>query len=222
MAAISTITSPPPGSIVVLEGRGAISRVIQGWTCSNKSHVTAVCDIDQHHLRPPRVRQVRRWEERPGLVDGWRAGRYVAESTSISDRPCAIQGRTFCGVQVHRYEDYVRGYRGRVYVMRPVTPLDPDESQRLTEICLDWVGVPYDTPGAIISGLRLLKRWVLFSRAADHKTAFCSEVLKIWLAYTYQGRIFPDIDAGQLNPAEIVDLMQDCGLYHPPELQETA
>lgn len=216
----TSICIPPRGSILVLDGCSPTSRVIEAWTCSDKSHVAAVCDIAPCHLRPMLSRPVRRWQERPGLVDNWRHGSYVAESTSISDRPCAIQGVPFAGVQVHPFGDYVRGYPGKVYVMRPVEPLDPDESLRLTEICLDWVGVAYDTPGAVISGLRLLKRWLLFRRAADHKTVFCSEVLKIWLAYTFQGRIFPDIDAGQLNPAEIVDLLTNCGLYHPPELLE--
>jgi hypothetical protein len=147
----------------------------------------------------------------------WRDGLYIVESTTLGGMPCAIQGKPFSGVQVHPYEDYVRSYVGKVWLMRLVEPMSAEESQLLTDISLDLVGTPYDFAGAGLASTRWLKR-LCFWRTASRETQFCIETLLACLLFAMQGRVMPRIDPGEVTPSYLERRRRELG-YRRPELE---
>jgi len=210
------IVIPPPGSIVLFSGRGFVSRVIEIGTCSPFSHGAHTAEITKADLR--KQRKARVWRLSESQIANWQDGIYLIESTTLGGAPCAIQGKEFAGVQVHRYEDYVRAYTGKVWIMPLVEPMTAEESQLLTDVSLDLVGTPYDYAGAGLAGTRLLKR-MCFWRTADRETVFCIETMLACLLFALQGRILPRVDPGEATPSDVAKIMRNCGLFRKPELQ---
>lgn len=104
------------------------------------------------------------------------------ESTSICKRNCVINGRKISGVQAHRPEDRLADYTASggwvdLYRLTPIESLSTSESRFLTWILMEhFMGVSYDTTGALISGSRVLKHTRLIP-GADAKHLFCSEMV---------------------------------------------
>lgn len=212
-----TIIPPPPGSIVLFSGRGPVSWGIELVTCSKFSHGAHVCRVTKADLR--KRRPVRVWQMPEDRIANWQDGIYIVESTTLGERSCSVQGKPFCGVQVHPYADYVRNYPGKVWVMRLVEPMTAEESQLLTDVSLDAVGTPYDFAGAGLSSTVFLKR-LCFWRTADRSTQFCIETLLSCTLFALRGRALPRIDPGEATPGYLERINREWQLFRRPELVE--
>lgn len=224
---LGSMTVPPPGTLVLFSGRGWKSLVIReaSWTPwynltpQVPSHVGVICQIEPYDLRdqlPHVADDVRasaylRWPS-----SCWSNNRYLVEATSLSDLPCLIQGKPFCGVQVQEFEKRVMAYDGRIWVMEPRQPLKAGESFALTEALLKRVGTPYDKPGAITAGTRWLKHYWPFSLVADDRSRFfCVEIVaEALVASGYLGDLA--CHPGRHSPRSFAELMHSSGLYCDP------
>jgi hypothetical protein len=215
MPNLKPIIPPPPGSIVLFSGRGFVPWVIELGTCSKFSHGAHVCRITKTDL--VKYRPVRKWRLTDEQVANWQDGIYLIESTTLGDKSCVIQGKPFSGVQVHRYDEYVRSYQGKVWVMRLVDPMTAEESQLLTDLSLDSVGTPYDFAGAGLAWTRVLKR-LCFWRTADRRTQYCIENLLTCELFALRGRVLPKIDPGEATPGYLEWIAGEWGLFKRPEL----
>jgi len=178
-----------PGDVVAFWGRHWKSRVIEAATCG-PSHVGIIVN----------------YGNQPMLV----------ESTTLCDLPCAVRGLTVQGVQAHLVGDRIRNYDG--YVRRvPIADcwrLSAEESAAMTAIlCRHWIGRPYYTGGAIISGTRLLK-WTRFIPYSDLGSLFCSQLVGAILMRF--GRC-PLDNAIRYNPASLIRRLRECGTFCKPE-----
>ncbi len=213
---MSEFKLPKPGDIILFSGIGWKSWLVEGVTCSPFSHIAHCAYITKKDLA--KTRPVRKWKATQEQINDWQDGLYIVESTTLGNLPCAIQGIPFSGVQVHSYEEYVRSYYGKVWLMPLIDALSSEESQRLTDVSLDLVGKPYDTAGAGLSGTRLLKH-LCFWRTADRSTVFCAEDAWVCLSFTLQGRLLPLVDPGEVSPRGLVDVLSEWYLYGKPQLQ---
>jgi hypothetical protein len=203
-----------PGTILACSGRGWVSRVIRGWTCSRYSHVAIVCNIFAGDLVE---RDCRRWKPTRTLLSRWHqftCHSFVVESTTANSRPCEITGERIKGVQVHTLSDWLGDYCGDVYAVRPIVPLTYDESHRLSERLLDAVGTEYDTPGAGIAGLRWLDRWLPCSK--DRRRYYCAELAADALLAARPN--LPAICPGEVSPVDLVNCLVGSGSYAEPVL----
>lgn len=208
-----------PGTILACSGRGWISRLIRGATCSRYSHVATVANIFPGDLHE---HECRRWKPSHTLLSRWHQNdhhSFVVESTTLADWPCEITGNAIAGVQVHALADWLECYQGDVWALRPIVPLTYDESRRLTEYLLDYVGTEYDGTGAGIAGTRWLKRFLPCAR--DRRRFYCCELSAAALLFALQGRILPELQPGELSPAEYVSALVGSGLYAEPVLVST-
>lgn len=211
-----------PGTILACSGRGWVSRVIRGWTCSRYSHVAVVANIFAGDLVVER--ECRRWKPSRTLLSRWNqfaSHSFVIESTTLADWPCEITGTAIAGVQVHALADWLKCYRGDVYAVRPIVPLTYDESHRLSERLLDAVGTEYDGTGARIAGLRWLDRWLPCSK--DRAKYFCVELAADALLAAWDSPHTPDLYPGNLcpgemSPVDLVNCLVGSGVYAEPVL----
>lgn len=211
-----------PGTVLWYRGKGFVSRGIELWTGSPYSHVsivTRICQPDLWQDRPCRTWALR-YEahmQRLGHRGSWLPwinGLYVVESTSLSENPCKIEGKLVQGVQVHSIQEL----QGEVWASVPSRYLTLEEEYRLTEACLDRVGIPYDFEGAGLAGSRLLK-WFCpctYSR----KRFFCSELVASVLLYALEGRVLPEMEPGAYAPGKLLDVLTSSGLYQKPRRLE--
>ncbi len=98
------------------------------------------------------------------------------ESTTLDETPCLFQGRSVDGVQCHEIVPRVLRYPGKVWYYPRVNPITPEQSIKLTQFCVDHLGVAYDAVGAFRSrgaGFGWLEKR-LFSHE-DLTSVFCSE-----------------------------------------------
>lgn len=100
------------------------------------------------------------------------------ESTTLAHRPCLIAGRVISGVQVHRPEDRIQDYRGKVAVYRLVPPFLPQEEQYLWRYIQPFLGKGYDRSTVLLAGTKVLRFSRLLPGAwgADLNELFCSEL----------------------------------------------
>lgn len=175
------------GDLLAFSGTDLLSRIVQLGTFSRFSHV-GICA---------------RWGDRLLLF----------ESTTLNPEPCAILGRRLDGVQAHCPWQRICAYPGEVWCCRLVSQerLKPDESRRLTDFLAELLGKQYDTPGALLSGTRLLKRRWWASRE-DLARLFCSELCTAALKHV---RRFPLVNASAVNPSELVREAVRIGMYQP-------
>jgi hypothetical protein len=175
-----------PGDIVVFYGRDRTSRLIELVT-RGPSHVGIIC-----HMEP--------------------FGRVIVESTTLCPHPCLIAKKNRDGVQVHTIEDRVANYPGKVMRLPLASrwALRAWESRQLTDECLEWVGLPYDLGGAVVSATRWLKWWPY----PDLGSMFCSELIAALLQRF--GRL-PLGNPAVYSPASLIRALQRCTTYDKPE-----
>ncbi len=97
------------------------------------------------------------------------------ESTMSYDLPCEITGKQTSGVQAHDIPLRVRTYPGRVWAYPLSTPLSAGESDELTEMAQELLGVDYDTVGAVRARFLGLGWLARLYRPEDQRALFCSE-----------------------------------------------
>lgn len=144
------------------------------------------------------------------------------ESTTLSERPCVIQNKLVDGVQAHEPADRVRDYclgrdwlgHGRVDVYRlsPIDRLDDGERELLSRMLVqDFLGVGYDTGGAMLAGV--ISR-PIFDRfhwvASDLHSVFCNELVCAVLQRL--GRMNKQ-NPGKHNPGSTVRELVQTGVY---------
>ena len=200
------------GTILMSRGKGATSNLIAWGTCSRFSHIAIVVRIDRCDIAVKIPS--RHWRPHRQLIDQWEDGMYVVESTSLSPKPCEILRHHIAGVQVHKPIDLP--FTGSHYwQMRLHHPLSDMESRRLTEACLNRVGIPYDFAGAGLAGAALINKFL--PCAYDHRRYFCCEFVGEAILLGLEGRKMAELKAGTLPPGKIAKALQCHGLYHKPK-----
>lgn len=117
------------------------------------------------------------WASHVGIIGEYEGEQLLFESTTLSNIPCVIQGRSFRGVQAVRLADRVKSYNGRVYHYPVYRPLFGFESDRLNEFLFDMIGVPYDLHGGMRSATHGLSWLESRFKGEDLNFIFCSELV---------------------------------------------
>lgn len=215
MASSAATLEHRPGDLWAFSGNLRTSRAIKFFTCSPYSHVGGIAVVDRELLGrlmfrtdlhfPPPAEVWRNWTARPLLF----------ESTTLSEIPCSLMGRTFSGVQAHEPEAVLENYPGRVWRIRLRNgwALGHEASERLSHRMVRQVGLPYDRHQAMLSGTLLLKRW-LWS-PSDLHYVFCSE---LWAHALMELGRFPLQNTSKVNPGRLVNWLVDAGIYTQPEV----
>ena len=189
-----------PGDIFACYGRDWISRLISLETAClwapkglrvSPSHVAIV---GKHHGRPVWI-----------------------ESTTLSDRPCLVNGHTVNGCQLHDIDDCIQDYIARggrieLYRLSEIDRLSPDEIRTLNAILIGFFvtkQVGYDYGGALISGTRIARRLNLFSRKRLDDV-FCSELIAAVLMRL--GRLSRS-NPTRYNPGRLLRTLVNEGTY---------
>jgi hypothetical protein len=204
-----------PGDILLFSGRGPVSWLIRVLTLSPYSHVGIVSDVSKVSLG--KFDWVSMF-----VLQEWKDGLRLFESTSLDDVPCEITGKRIAGTQAHRVEDTVKRYRGRVWRMRLNTEykLSVRESWSLTEHLLESIGKIYDTENAALSGTRWIKGC---SFNPDNRNAmYCVEYAADGLRQTFKQSMkwvlaLATLDPGRMTPTEFAHWAARSGLYGRPE-----
>lgn len=110
------------------------------------------------------------------LVVSHKGRLFLIESTTLSQRPCLISRKRAAGGQAHDPHLRIAEYDGRVWVrhLAPYWQLTEADSDRLTEVALDYVGTPYHYIGAALAGSRVLAWWQTGSARPIY--AFCVQL----------------------------------------------
>ena len=176
------------GDLFAFAGRGWVSNAIKLFTCSRYSHVGGIAAYNGYTL--------------------------LFESTTLSDVPCVIAGKTVKGVQAHFPFDRMLNYPGSIWRLRlvPDWELSDDESALLTRYLLGKIGVDYSAGAAMLSGGNWLKRWIC--RNESFHSAFCSQ---LWTGALERVGRHPPVNAGKVNPGQLIRTLVDLGYYQPPE-----
>lgn len=143
------------------------------------------------------------------------------ESTSLCDRECLEACRRVSGVQVHHIADRLLDYlcdggRVRVYRLTEIDRLTPDETRRLRDLLGlglqddDEDGSPYDMKGALVSGTRILRKFVAWKNQLDK--VFCSELVAAVLQRL--GRLCRE-NPSSFTPAQLLRRLLTEGTYQP-------
>lgn len=104
------------------------------------------------------------------------------ESTSLGRRLCRVRRTMTIGVQAHLPADRIADYYAEggvvdVYRLSAIDLLTVEEQTELAENAVRFLGIKYDTRGALISGMRIRKALRLLPERAL-SSVFCSE----WIA----------------------------------------
>ncbi|MES2791998.1 MAG: hypothetical protein V4719_20455 [Planctomycetota bacterium] len=196
--AVEKITDFRDGDIIAFYGAEWRSRVISLVTGGGPSHVGIVTDcevLDRDH-------------------GGARSEQVLIESTCLCKRPCLVTGQVFKGVQVQSIKDRIEDYHGKAQVHR----LSPRWAKKLQGLGGDLshdlqecIGTPYDVPGALWSGTRILK-YLPWLPHNDQGSVFCSEMI----AQSLQGIGFLCVwNPGLFHPASLVNHLVRSGVYLP-------
>lgn len=143
-----------------------------------------------------------------GIMAEYRGRLLHFESTTLSDLPCAIQGRQVKGTQAVDLADRLKTYRGRAYHFPLYRSLYPHESRRLTQWLVSRIGLEYDAKEAVESGglfgilAEGAHRWrIVRGLRGKPRSYFCSEedagaisAIGLW----------PTDDAAKWNPNKLV------------------
>ena len=112
-----------------------------------------------------------------GIIGTHDGEQLLFESTSLSNVPCAIQGKSHKGVQAVFLRDRLDTYRGRAWHYPIYRQLFDEETNRLNDFLVSKVGIPYDLVGGMRSvgvGVSWLESRL---RGEDLSSLFCSEYI---------------------------------------------
>lgn len=177
-----------PGDILGFSGKGLTSNVIKAFTCSRYSHVGGIAPYAGEML--------------------------LFESTTLSDLPCVITGEHVKGVQAQYPNRRIAAYEGSVWRLRlvPDWVLSSDETELLTRYLVAKIGIDYSAAEAALAGGNLIKRWICRRESFHH--AFCSQ---LWTGALERVGRHPPVNAGKVNPGQLIRTLVDLGYYQPPE-----
>ena len=148
-----------------------------------------------------------------GIVGEHKGELLLFESTSLSELPCAIQGKPVWGTQAHRLDGCVRAYRGKVWHYPLYRPLYAFESQRLSAFLLKYLGKDYDAIGAFRAG-GIGWSWLESKlRRQDLTSLFCSEYCAA--AHAHVG-VFRTDHVGRWSPNRLVRTERRRGILRRP------
>lgn len=176
-----------PGDLLFFRGTGFASRTIE-FVTRGPSHV--------------------------GIITSWRGhGKTVlAESTTLCPHADLELGKKIDGVQIQDPIERISDYFGRVTILRlsPGWELDERERRTLRDMVELFHGEPYDLPGALLSGTRLLK-WTSLMPYPSLGNFFCSELCAELLMRV--SRLPGAIDPGVFNPTTLFRHALRCACY---------
>lgn len=211
MARISPCRTFCPGDVLAFSGNDRVSRLIKFFTGPISafgflavSHVAICVEFDDsRHTYPiadPQSPSGKRYVPLKRID-----GTVLVESTTLCDEPCLVTGKPIAGVQVHRPEDRVARFDGRVYILRPSDkrPFSRREAHALAYGASRWIGEPYDLVGALFSALP-------HPLPTDDSRGFCSFLVAYLLMNV--GRIERD-NARGITPAALVRRLVRTGVY---------
>ena len=110
-----------------------------------------------------------------GILGQHKGKLLLFESTTLTDIPCVIQGKSVQGTQACHLEDRLKSYAGRAWHYPLYRKLFAFECKRLNDFLVDHIGVPYDREGAIRAGGSLWSWVKSFFYPENLDFIFCSE-----------------------------------------------
>lgn len=135
--------------IVLCSGNGVFSKLIQAGTGSKFSHVAL-------------------FAEHPEL------GGVIYESTSLGKLPDMITGEPICGVQIVPFEERVKTYDGKVYLLPIIGERTSNQLDMFHEHMVECHGTPYEKSNRQLAYAALdLLPWQ--DNDPDPSSLFCSE-----------------------------------------------
>lgn len=182
-----------PGDLLFFSGRGVISRVIKGFTCSPWQWFWPCWSCVSH----------------VGVCIDYYGRTLLIESTTLCDEPCEITGRMHKGMQAHLPRLRVKGDDGFVFHCKPNIDrmsFTVGDNKALRRFMVRYLGADYDYIGAVESVVR--------PSNADLSRVFCSEVVAG--AMMDIGRL-PLGDPGEYTPSRLVKELVRIGTYRTPE-----
>lgn len=189
-----------PGDIFACYGSDHTSRFISSVTASIFAPVRL-------RFGPSHVAMMCAWQNEPHWV----------ESTTLCPHPCRVHQKLVEGPQSQfpeqRIQDYLAtGGRVDLYRLTPINRLTAEESQLLSHLLIQQfvaVSTPYDLPGALLSGTRLLSLTRLFPQA-DLQSLFCSELIAAVLMRLNR---MNHANPARFHPARLLRTLVDNGTY---------
>ena len=146
----------------------------------------------------------------------------VFESTTQNPTPCLFAGKSIDGWQAHELEEWLQDRvvrRGaRVWHYPLAQPLCPFEEERLTSECMQHLGKPYDSAGAL-AARTLCFGWLFhiighyLPNRENLDNLFCSEGVGMVLRPI--GR-FLDGNASRWNPNHMARVLRRWGILLKP------
>lgn len=153
------------------------------------------------------------WASHIGIVGEYQGEQLLFESTTLSDIPCVVQGKSIKGVQAVRLTDRVKSYNGRVYHYPVYRPLFGFESDRLNEFLLSKIGMPYDLHGGMRSATHGLSWLESRFKGEDLNYIFCSELCAA--AHARIG-LLQTTSASRWNPNRLIRYERRTGILKRP------
>lgn len=148
-----------------------------------------------------------------GIIGEYQGEQLLFESTTLSDIPCVVQGKSIKGVQAVRLADRVKSYNGRVYHYPVYRPLFGFETECLNEFLLSKVGMPYDFPGGMRSATHALSWLESRFKGEDLNYIFCSELCAA--AHARIG-LLQTTSASRWNPNRLIRYERRTGILKRP------
>lgn len=146
-----------------------------------------------------------------GIIGGYKNENVLFESTTLTDLPCIIQGKSVKGTQAHRVADRLATYRGGIWYYELYRELYPHEAKRLSEFLISKIPTPYDRIGAIRSlGLGMYES-IIFGQ--DLSALFCSEWCAASLA---EIGVLQTSDDSKWNPNHLIRYLRMHGILKAP------
>lgn len=148
-----------------------------------------------------------------GIIGEYKGEQLLFESTTLSNVPCVVQGKSFKGVQAVRTSERLESYRGRVYHYPIYRPLFGFEADRLNEFLIDKVGTPYDLHGGMRSATHGLSWLESKFKGEDLNFIFCSELVAA--AHAKIG-LLQTSSASRWNPNRLIRYERRTGILRRP------
>jgi hypothetical protein len=148
-----------------------------------------------------------------GIMAPWGEDVLFWESTCLNGRACEIQRRRINGVQAHKLESRLDGFRGKVWHYPLAQPLTEGQAAKLTRFLSTKIGIGYDYIGAFRSAGTVFSWAESCLRKENLHSLFCSELCAA--AHDRLG-IFDIENASRFNPNNFVRTERRAGVLLEP------